>query len=233
MRKIGWLRRALPGSPYSPGRKRPGFFLSLGGKTSSKTIFVAVCNVSLQLAGGLFTFLLRRCRKGRRPSRFFWLRAHSSGRFSEGDADAKIETPFLRFRGRHGFGRHHAFDGLPSLGPSSAASAGWSSEWRSRRFGRSGRFRQTRSRFGRTRRSRCGSRRAARSPLTAIFERFDFAVGGLPAAFRIGRFSSRLLRSGEGESRKYFGHFRSARSTANSGASSNAREDARKRAEPR
>ena len=33
-----------------------GIFLSSGGKTSSKTIFVAVCNVSLQLAGGLFTF---------------------------------------------------------------------------------------------------------------------------------------------------------------------------------
>ena len=109
-----------------------GIFLSSGGKTSSKTIFVAVCNVSLQLAGGLFTFLLRRCRKGRRPSRFFWLRAHSSGRFSEGDADAKIETPFLRFRGRHGFGRHHAFDGLPSLGSSSAASAGRSSRSRFR-----------------------------------------------------------------------------------------------------
>ena len=124
-----------------------GIFLSSGGKTSSKTIFVAVCNVSLQLAGGLFTFLLRRCRKGSRPSRFFWLRAHSSGRFSEGDADAKIETPFLRFRGRHGFGRHHAFDGLPSLGSSSAASAGRSSRRRSGRFGRFGRSRQTRSRF--------------------------------------------------------------------------------------
>ena len=123
--------------PVGNGRD---FFLSSGGKTSSKTIFVAVSNVSLQLAGGLFTFLLRRCRKGRRPSRFFWLRAHSSGRCSEGDADAKIETPFHRFRGRHGFGRHHAFDGLPSLGSSSAASAGRSSRRRSGRTPRS-RFR--------------------------------------------------------------------------------------------
>lgn len=184
VRKIGWLRRALPGSPYSPGRKRPGFFLSSGGKTSSKTFFVAVCNVSLQLAGGLFTFLLRRCRKGRRPSRFFWLRAHSSGRFSEGDADAKIETPFLRFRGRHGFGRHHAFDGLPSLGSSSAASAGRSSRRRSRRFGRS---RQTRSRSGRTPRSRFRSA----SPLRA------HCYDGLRESGRrsVGRFSCRAFLS--------------------------------------
>ena len=184
MRKIGWLRRALPGSPYSPGRKRPGFFLSSGGKTSSKTIFEAVSNVSLQLAGGLFTFLLRRCRKGRRPSRFFWLRAHSSRRCSEGDADAKIETPFLRFRGRHGFGRHHAFDGLPSLGSSSAASAGRSSRRRSGRFGRS---RQTRSRSGRTPRSRFRSA----SPLRA------HCYDGLRESGRrsVGRFSCRAFLS--------------------------------------
>ena len=134
-----------------------GIFLSSGGKTSSKTIFVAGSNVSLQLAGGLFTFLLRRCRKGRRPSRFFWLRAHSSGRFSEGDADAKIETPFLRFRGCHGFGRHHASHRLPPLGSSSASSGRRSSRRRSRwsrRLGRSGRSRQTRSRSGRTPRAR-------------------------------------------------------------------------------
>ena len=158
-----------------------GIFLSSGGKTSSKTIFVAVCNVSLPLAGGLFTFLLRRCRKGRRPSRFFWLRAHSSGRFSEGDADAKIETPFLRFRGRHGFGRHHAFDGLPSLGSSSAASAGRSSRRRS------GRSRQTRSRSGRTPRSRFRSA----SPLRA------HCYDGLRESGRrsVGRFSCRAFLS--------------------------------------
>ena len=158
--------------------------MSSGGKTSSKTFFVAVCNVSLQLAGGLFTFLLRRCRKGRRPSRFFWLRAHSSGRFSEGDADAKIETPFLRFRGRHGFGRHHAFDGLPSLGSSSAASAGRSSRRRSGRFGRS---RQTRSRSGRTPRSRFRSA----SPLRA------HCYDGLRESGRrsVGRFSCRAFLS--------------------------------------
>lgn len=164
-----------------------GIFLSSGGKTSSKTIFVAVCNVSLQLAGGLFTFLLRRCRKGRRPSRFFWLRAHSSGRFSEGDADAKIETPFLRFRGRHGFGRHHAFDGLPSLGSSSAASAGRSSRRRSGRSGRFGRSRQTRSRSGRTPRSRFRSA----SPLRA------HCYDGLRESGRrsVGRFSCRAFLS--------------------------------------
>ena len=65
-RKIGWLCRALPGSPYSPRPNGRGFFFSPSGRnTPSNSSFVALRNVSLQLAGGSFTFLLRRCRKGR------------------------------------------------------------------------------------------------------------------------------------------------------------------------
>lgn len=155
-------------SLFSPAKRSGIFFSPSGRNTPSNSSFVALRNVSLQLAGGSFTFLLRRCGKGRRPSRFFWLRAHSSGRFSEGDADAKIETPFLRFRGRLGFGRRHASDRLPPLASSSASSGRRSSR-------RSG---QTRSRFGRSRRtSRSRFRRASwawlrrtsRSPLTENF----------------------------------------------------------------
>ena len=104
-------------------------------------------------------------------------------RLSEGDADAKIVTPFLRFRGRHGFGRDHASHRLPPLGSPSAASAGRPSGSRSRRSGPS------RSGFGRTRwTSRTRFRSSSRSPLRAqCFDGFEKAVGEKSAAFLIGR----------------------------------------------
>ena len=163
-RKIGWLCRALPGSPYSPRPNGRGFFFAFGPEYAVQFFLTFPC--SLQVVP-LPSFCEDAGKEGARRNvcRKRLTRLQTA---CKGDDHAKIETPFLRFRGRLGFGRRHASDRLPPLASSSASSGRRSS----RRFG------QTRSRFGRSRRtSRSRFRRASwawlrrtsRSPLTENF----------------------------------------------------------------
>lgn len=166
-KKIGWLCRALPGSPYFPGLTVGDFFSPSGRKRRFRTSLVALRNVSLQVSYGVFTFLLRRCRKGRCKAQRLPEAPHPPQTACKGDDHAEIETPFLRFRGRRRIGFRYASDRVPPLAAPSASSGRRSS----RSFGRS---RETRSRSGRT--SRSGLRRTSgarfrrpsRSPLRIL-----------------------------------------------------------------
>ena len=155
-KKIGWLGRALPGSPFTPGRKRSGVFLSARRTTSGKCFRRRFPQCFLSAFGwSLYLLFANMERRNGRTQVFSSTRGEPTPeRHSEGDSDAKVPTPFLRIRGRRRIGFRDASDRLPPLASSSAASAG-------RQTGRS------RPRPGRTPRSRFRS--PSRSSLTVRF----------------------------------------------------------------
>lgn len=195
-KKIGWLGRALPGSPFTPGRKRSGVFFSDRTKPD-KCIrrriaqrFLSAFRWSLYLA-----FAKMRKENGRTQVFSSTRGEPTPERHSEGDSDAKVPTPFLRIRGRRRIGFRDASDRLPPLASSAAASAG-------RQTGRARSRRTPGTRF----------RSTSRSPLTArcLDGFFQRAVGVQPTvSFTVcsggqtcASVSRRRLMSRSGESPK-------------------------------
>lgn len=155
-KKIGWLGRALPGSPFTPGRKRSGVFFCLRAGQPGKCFRRRIAQRLLSAFRWSLYLAFAKMRKGNgRTQVFSSTRGEPTPvRHSEGDSDAKVPTPFLRIRVRRRIGFRDASDRLPPLASSSAASAG-------RQTGRS------RPRPGRTPRSRFRS--PSRSSLTVRF----------------------------------------------------------------
>lgn len=193
-KKIGWLGRALPGSPFTPGRKRSGVFLS-PRRTTGKMFPTPHC-ATFAFRWSLYLAFAKMRKGNGRTQVFSSTRGEPTPvRHSEGDSDAKVPTPFLRIRGRRRIGFRDASDRLPPLASSATASAG-------RQTGRSRSRRTPGTQF----------RSTSRSPLTArcLDGFFQRAVGVQPTvSFTVcsggqtcASVSRRRLMSRSGESPK-------------------------------